>query len=131
MLAVAPGTVVSSSIADGAGLCVLIEHVCRGCSPEHYFTAYCHLSRSLVTTGRPIRRGEKLGEVGHTGAFAGPIAHMHLAMCTYACAFATRDGDFTNTLDPMDYDVGCFDPERTYVPTDAPMLTHPIACIGR
>ena len=131
VLAVAPGTVVSSDLSDGAGLCVLVEHTCRGCEPEHYYTAYCHLQLSLVTAGRPVKRGEKLGEAGHTGVFAGGVSHVHLAMCTFPCTFATRDGDFAGTLDPMDYDAGCFDAERSYVPAEAPVLTHPIECLGR
>ena len=53
------------------------------------------------------------------------------AMCTFACTFAVRDGDFIGTLDPMDYDAGCFDSEQKYVPAERPILTHPIACIGR
>jgi murein DD-endopeptidase MepM/ murein hydrolase activator NlpD len=131
VLAAAPGTVVSSAVSDGAGLCILIEHLCRDCRPEDFYTAYCHLQRSLVTAGRPVKRGEKIGEVGHTGVFSGGVPHMHLAMCTFACTFAVRDGQFTGTLDPMDYDAGCFDPDRTYVPTDRPILTHPIECLGR
>jgi len=132
VLAVAPGTVVSTENAPaGAGLCVLVEHTCRDCDPSDFYTAYCHLQRALVTAGRPVKRGERIGEVGHSGAFSGGIAHMHLAMCTFACTYAVPDGSFAGTLDPMDFDVGCYDPDRSYVPSDRPILTHPIACLGR
>jgi murein DD-endopeptidase MepM/ murein hydrolase activator NlpD len=132
VLAVAPGTVVSSvSDADGAGLCVLLEHTCMGCEPAFFYTAYCHLQRSLVSAGRPVKRGEQIGEAGHSGVLSGGIAHMHLAMCTFECTFAVRDGELAGTLDPMDFDVGCFDADRKYVPADKPILTHPIACLGR
>src|SRR5258706_8051706 len=70
VLAVAPGTVVSSARQpEGAGLCILIEHTCMGCEPAFFYTAYCHLQRSLVSAGRPVLRGEQIGEVGHSGAF--------------------------------------------------------------
>lgn len=116
------------SAPNGVGTCVLLEHHCFGCTPFIYYTSYCHLQRSLVTSGQPVLRGQQIAKLGHSGRFSGGIPHVHFSMCWFPCMAAALDGNTTGTFNPMKYDVGCFDPHRTYKPTKTPILTHPIVC---
>jgi murein DD-endopeptidase MepM/ murein hydrolase activator NlpD len=131
VLAVADGVVVAFVDApNGVGRCVLLEHHCSGCEPSIYFTSYCHLRKSRVRAGQPVVRGQQIAEAGRSGRYAGR-EHLHFSMCKFPCTAAARDGDFVGTMDPMRFDVGCFDRARTYVETRHPILTHPIVCTGR
>jgi murein DD-endopeptidase MepM/ murein hydrolase activator NlpD len=132
VLAVADGVVAAQSdSALGAGGCVLLEHHCARCGLAVYYTSYCHLRRSLVTSGQVVVRGQQIAEVGHTGRLSGGVSHLHFAMCRFPCVAGAPDGDFRGTLDPMTFDVGCFDPRRDYREEGRPVLTHPIVCAGR
>ncbi|MBA3542163.1 MAG: M23 family metallopeptidase [Deltaproteobacteria bacterium] len=132
VLAASDGVVVDQIEAlNGVGICVLLEHHCSSCKPAMFFTSYCHLKRTLVTSGQPVARGQQIAELGKTGKFSGGVPHLHLSMCRFPCTAAVRDGDFRNTSNPMDFDIGCFDPQRQYLATARPILTHPIVCTGR
>jgi murein DD-endopeptidase MepM/ murein hydrolase activator NlpD len=89
------------------------------------WTAYCHLTRSVVTTGQAVARGERIGLSGASGNTAG-VPHVHLELCTTACA-SHRDGNLRGTEDPLDVVVGCHDPPRAH-PADRFILTLPIEC---
>jgi murein DD-endopeptidase MepM/ murein hydrolase activator NlpD len=89
------------------------------------WTAYCHLTRAVVTTGQTVARGERIGLSGASGNSAG-VPHVHLELCTTACA-SHRDGDLWGTQDPLGAVVGCHDPQRVY-PADRFTLTLPIEC---
>ena len=48
---------------------VVIDH------GQGIYSLYCHLSKTLVTLGQNVAKGEKIGLVGHTGRATGP--HLH------------------------------------------------------
>jgi murein DD-endopeptidase MepM/ murein hydrolase activator NlpD len=116
------------SATNGIGTCVLLEHHCFGCDPFIFYTSYCHLQSSRVTAGQAVVRGQEIAKLGHSGKGAGGVPHVHFSMCWFPCIAAAKDGNMTGTLNPMKYDVGCFDPRRTYRATTKPILTHPIVC---
>ncbi len=55
-----------------AGRVVYLDH------GEGLISAYFHLSRTLVTTGQEVARGQIIGEVGRSGRVTGP--HLHFVM---------------------------------------------------
>lgn len=63
------GTIVLVRDAYTSGHTVLIHH---GAS---LYTAYFHLSKTLVRQGQQVKQGERLGLVGSTGRVTGP--HLH------------------------------------------------------
>ena len=63
------GEVVSCSYEGGYGNCVIVNH------GYGYKTRYAHLSAYAVRGGDRIKRGQKIGSVGNTGASVGP--HLH------------------------------------------------------
>lgn len=63
------GVVVSCSYEGGYGNCVIVNH------GYGYKTRYAHLSAYAVRGGDRIKRGQKIGSVGNTGASVGP--HLH------------------------------------------------------
>ena len=121
VLATADGVV--SMLIDyepGCGVGVVLSH------PRFKrWTAYCHLTRVLVTTGQAVARGARIGLSGASGNSAG-VPHVHLELCTTACA-SHRDGDLRGTQDPLAAAVGCHDPQQVY-PADRLILTLPIEC---
>jgi hypothetical protein len=62
---------------------------------------------------------------------SGHMPHVHMTLCTFPCASGTSDGTLEGTLDPMQFDVGCFAVDRTYQASKRLVLTHPVACSGR
>jgi murein DD-endopeptidase MepM/ murein hydrolase activator NlpD len=121
VLAAADGVV--SRLIDyepGCGTGVVLSH-----PAFTRWTAYCHLTRALVTTGQAVARGEHIGLSGASGNAAG-VPHVHLELCTTACA-SHRDGDLRGTQDPLGAAMGCHDPRRTY-PADRFTLTLPLEC---
>jgi murein DD-endopeptidase MepM/ murein hydrolase activator NlpD len=69
VVAPANGRIVKVGWENGYGLAVSIEH---GYGIE---TRYAHLSRTAVSVGMTVRRGQRLGWVGSTGLSVGP--HLH------------------------------------------------------
>lgn len=67
--ATADGLVVASGWSGGYGRLVVIDH---GAGTRTY---YAHLSHIFVQTGKEVRRGELVGEVGSTGRVTAP--HLH------------------------------------------------------
>jgi murein DD-endopeptidase MepM/ murein hydrolase activator NlpD len=121
VLAAADGVV--SMLIDyepGCGVGVVLSH-----PGFKRWTAYCHLTRAVVTTGQTVARGERIGLSGASGNSAG-VPHVHLELCTTACA-SHRDGDLRGTQDPLGAVVGCHDPQRVY-PAERLTLTLPIEC---
>ena len=58
----------SSWMGDPAGICVLIDH-------GDFYTGYAHLSKTIVNVGQKVKRGQKIGKAGATGAANG--VHVH------------------------------------------------------
>ena len=67
------GRVVSSGLAGGYGITVVIEHE----NPSRQ-TLYGHLSEIYVKAGQTVRQGEVIGRVGSTGLSTGPHLHFEL-----------------------------------------------------
>ncbi len=63
------GIVTYAGWMGGYGKLVVIKH------RNGYSTRYGHLSRILVTRGRRVRQGQRIGRVGNTGRSTG--AHLH------------------------------------------------------
>lgn len=74
VFATGDGRVVSASWETGYGQCVVIDH------GYGYKTRYAHLSKILVRTGKVVKRGEKIGEVGRTGKATGPHLHYEVIL---------------------------------------------------
>jgi len=68
------GEVISSGLAGGYGLAVVLEHP----QPQRQRTLYGHLSELFVEPGESVRQGEVIGRVGNTGLSTGPHLHFEL-----------------------------------------------------
>ena len=85
--AVAAGTVVSAGWDGSYGNDVIIRHA------DGKYTLYGHLSQPLVSAGRRVTEGERIGLSGATGNATGP--HLH---------FEVRTGpDYGSDIDPVAY----------------------------
>lgn len=63
------GIVLSSHYEGGYGQCIVVNH------GYGYKTRYAHLSTYVAKAGEKVKRGQKIGLVGSTGASVGP--HLH------------------------------------------------------
>jgi len=83
--AVADGTVEEAGWCGGLGQCVRIRH------EGGIVSIYGHLSRinDGIVTGRAVRVGEMIGQVGSSGLSTGP--HLHYGI--------EKDGQYVNPLD--------------------------------
>ena len=70
------------------GNLVIIEH---SINPQYLYSLYAHLSKLDVRVGQVISEGEKVGEVGSTGASIGSHLHFELRLDFI---------DYTTTLNP-------------------------------
>ena len=66
ILAVADGRVVFSGRSGGSGNMVTLQHA------NGFETQYLHMSRRIVSQGKRVRQGERIGLVGATGLATGP-----------------------------------------------------------
>ena len=105
----------------GCGNGVVIAH-----SGFKRWTAYCHMQSLTVSQGQTVSRGEQIGLLGMSGN-AVNIPHVHLELCTSACA-SHVDGDLSGTADPLAIADGCFAPDKAY-PRDHLVLTFPLECV--
>jgi len=69
VFATGDGKVIKAGYNKGYGLCIDVDH------GYGYMTRYAHLSKKLVSVGRQVKRGDKIGEVGSTGKSTAP--HLH------------------------------------------------------
>ncbi|MCY0387352.1 M23 family metallopeptidase [Robbsia sp. Bb-Pol-6] len=72
--AAAPGTISFAGWRNGYGRLLVIRHA------PPYSTYYAHLDSFApgIRAGRPVARGETIGQVGSTGAATGPHLHFEL-----------------------------------------------------
>jgi murein DD-endopeptidase MepM/ murein hydrolase activator NlpD len=105
----------------GCGNGVVIEH-----PGFKRWTAYCHMQGLTVVQGQQVSRGEQIGQVGMSGN-AVQIPHVHLELCTSACA-SHADGNLSGTADPLSTADRCFAPNKAY-PRDRLVLTFPVTCL--
>ncbi len=74
VVAAADGTVQAAGEQDGYGYAVVLEH--KG----GYSTLYGHNSRLSVRAGDTVERGQKIAEIGSTGASTGPHLHFEVRL---------------------------------------------------
>jgi len=72
IFATANGKVISSGLAGGYGLRVVLEH------RFGFQTVYAHMNRLGVSLGANVVKGQVIGEVGKTGRTTGPHLHYEL-----------------------------------------------------
>jgi len=101
----------------GCGYGVILEH------ERHFYTAYCHLSRTEVTIYQGVERNDIIGYVGTSGRSAG-VPHLHFEVTSEKASHA--NGDLDSTEDPMRYLVGCYNENHNSLPRR--MLSFPISC---
>lgn len=63
---------------DGYGNLVLIRH------DKGYITAYAHMDKTIVTRGKIVEKGQKIGTVGSTGNVSTPQLHFEIRKGTKA-----------------------------------------------
>ena len=78
-----------------------------------YLTAYCHLKDVVIESGQTIRRGDRIGHVGRTGAW-GNREHLHFELY--------RQGQL---VDPESAMKGCI----AAPPTDPQAFIWPVKCL--
>lgn len=119
VFAAADGVVTEVKLDDCAGVEILIQH------PRFdRFTFYIHLREAYVEPGDKLARGDVIGEVGLYPC-SDKVIHVHMELWPVAKQQAT--GDLEGTEDPLRYDGGCFDRNKTY-PADRLVLTYPVKC---
>jgi murein DD-endopeptidase MepM/ murein hydrolase activator NlpD len=69
VMATANGTVTESGYSSGYGRYIKVQH------GYGMVTLYGHLSKSCVSAGERVKKGEVIGNVGNTGSSTGP--HLH------------------------------------------------------
>ncbi len=92
VVAALSGNVVSSGLAGGYGITVVIEH-----GQPRRRTLYGHLSEIYVKAGQRVQQGEVIGRVGSTGLSTGPHLHFELRR--------PQVGGWV-AVDPKDLDMG-------------------------
>ncbi|TAE47418.1 MAG: M23 family metallopeptidase [Bacteroidetes bacterium] len=93
--ATADGVVITSGTTQGGyGLQIEIKHGNFG-----YTTKYAHLSRTIVSEGQEVKRGQVIGYTGNSGQSKGP--HLHYEII--------KEG---SKIDPIDYFYGNLAPKE-------------------
>jgi len=72
VLAAAHGRVAFTGAAGDCGLAVFIDHY------DGWRSHYCHHNFLRVATGQAVAQGQRIGDVGATGAASGPHLHFNL-----------------------------------------------------
>ena len=88
VVAALSGRVVSSGLAGGYGITVVLEHQ----APRRQ-TLYGHLSELYVKTGQKVSQGDVIGRVGSTGLSTGPHLHFELRRPNGGGWLAENPGD--------------------------------------
>jgi peptidoglycan hydrolase CwlO-like protein len=75
IVAAADGYVIKSHYSSSYGNVVYITHSING---KTFTTVYAHMSSSLVGTGTPVDKGQRIGYMGNTGYSFGQHLHFEL-----------------------------------------------------
>lgn len=127
VIAAAPGRVVMAFGDVMHGQQVVVDHGIDS-DGARVVTRYHHLHRTDVVVGQVLKRGDKIGQLGSTGA-AAVFQHLH---------FEFRRGETIQKADPVDPNlywidgvgrVTCFEPGRVY-PERPIRITYPTTCAG-
>jgi len=108
-VAAARGHVAFAGAAGDCGLAVFIDH------PDGWRTHYCHHNFLRVTSGQDVAQGQRIADVGATGAALGP--HLHFNLFALAppnvgpSAYVAWVGKYA--VDPLRY-LGKEDPDVKY-----------------
>jgi murein DD-endopeptidase MepM/ murein hydrolase activator NlpD len=114
ILAVDDGIV--DAVDESLGHCGRHVHIAHG---TRFHSSYCHLSRSVVSRGARVRRGEVIGYIGTSGLKPGVgYEHVHLSLWDVAAK---------KYIDPMQFIKGCFEPTASY-PWWQTVLVFPVRC---
>ncbi|MFQ7112203.1 MAG: lysozyme family protein [Anaerovoracaceae bacterium] len=57
---------------------------------EDYYVFLCHMKRTLVSKGQKVKKGQKIGEQGHSGNST--ASHLHIEIHKGTAHIATKDG---------------------------------------
>jgi hypothetical protein len=103
------------------GIAVIVKHY------ENFFSFYYHLSKTFVTVGESIKRGERLGLSGKSND---GYRHLHLGLLKNVKEGSPRK--FSQSYNPKNYWLGgkpqCFHSQKDYSQHTVKEITHPVEC---
>jgi len=106
--------------------------------PEHrLYSTYGHLLSVRATKGMQVKRGQVIATNGTSGLRKNRVpgsmpAHVHLELRLQTQKNVCNEERYVwaclgQSVDPLDYDGGCFDPDKDY-PEERFVLTYPVRC---
>ncbi|MEH6957027.1 murein hydrolase activator EnvC family protein [Neobacillus drentensis] len=75
IVAAADGVVIRSYYSSSYGNCIFVSHSING---KVYTTIYAHMTARYVGSGATVKKGQKIGLMGNTGASRGQHLHFEL-----------------------------------------------------
>lgn len=75
IVAAADGVVIRSYYSSTYGNCIFVSHSIKG---QVYTTVYAHMTARYVSSGATVKKGQKIGLMGNTGASRGQHLHFEL-----------------------------------------------------
>ncbi|WP_144554093.1 murein hydrolase activator EnvC [Bacillus sp. X1(2014)] len=75
IVAAANGVVIRSYYSSTYGNCIFVSHSING---QVYTTVYAHMTQRYVGSGASVKKGQKIGLMGNTGASRGQHLHFEL-----------------------------------------------------
>ena len=75
IVAAASGVVIRSYYSSTYGNCIFVSHSING---QVYTTIYAHMTQRYVGSGARVKKGQKIGLMGNTGASRGQHLHFEL-----------------------------------------------------
>ncbi|WHY66329.1 peptidoglycan DD-metalloendopeptidase family protein [Neobacillus sp. SuZ13] len=75
IVAAANGVVIRSYYSSTYGNCIFVSHSING---QVYTTVYAHMTQRYVGSGARVKKGQKIGLMGNTGASRGQHLHFEL-----------------------------------------------------
>ena len=103
------------------GLAVIVKH------SDDFFSLYFHLSKTLVTVGESIKRGERLGLSGKSND---GWRHLHFGL--FKNVKEGSPAKFSQSYNPKNYWLSgkpqCILPHKDYSQDTVKEITHPVEC---